>query len=80
MELSNRDSQTWEPYNPSLTENEMAELLVRVLVRDRFKDALDGKLEPELLNDLERILFEVIYPTLPMNPSENESKFMKQLH
>lgn len=46
----------------NLTEGETVELLVRMLVRKDFEDMLQGKVEPNVLNDLMKIFFDLIYP------------------
>lgn len=45
-----------------LTEGETIELLVRMLLREEFEEMLQGKLETEVLNDLTKVFFELIYP------------------
>jgi hypothetical protein len=47
------------------TEGERIEYMTRVMVRDRFMDALDGKLESSILKDFKHALFEAAYPTPP---------------
>ncbi|KAK4152137.1 hypothetical protein C8A00DRAFT_44735 [Chaetomidium leptoderma] len=46
-------------------EGEKIELLTRLMVRERFVDAVKGKLEMTLLLDLKKTLFETTYPTPP---------------
>jgi predicted methyltransferase MtxX (methanogen marker protein 4) len=46
-------------------EGDRVELLTRMLVRGRFMNAVKGRLEASVLAELERVLFEVAYPTPP---------------
>lgn len=44
------------------TEDESIELLTRSMMQDDFKNMLEDKLETNVLNDLTKIFFELIYP------------------
>ncbi|KAL7961058.1 hypothetical protein V8C34DRAFT_320308 [Trichoderma compactum] len=44
------------------TEDESIELLTRTMMRDDFENMLQDKLETNVLNDLTKIFFELIYP------------------
>lgn len=46
----------------NLTEGEIVELLVRMLVREDFEEMLQGTVEPNVLNDLMKVFFDLIYP------------------
>ncbi|KAJ4862291.1 hypothetical protein T069G_03245 [Trichoderma breve] len=46
----------------NLTEGETVELFVRMLVREDFEEMLQDKLETNVLNDLAKVFFELIYP------------------
>lgn len=48
-------------------EGDIIELLTRAIVRERFTDALRGKLEGSKLGELKEVLFETAYPTPPPN-------------
>jgi len=51
--------------NLILEEDEKIELLTRIMVRSRFMEVLNGKLEKGLLEQLKNVFFEVVYPTPP---------------
>jgi hypothetical protein len=51
--------------NLILEEDEKIELLTRMMVRSRFMEVLNGKLEKGLLEQLKNVFFEVAYPTPP---------------
>jgi hypothetical protein len=45
-------------------DGEKIEMVTRILVRDRFVDALKGRLDPDLLEKLHEVFFSVAYPTI----------------
>jgi hypothetical protein len=51
--------------NLILDEDEKIELLTRMMVRSRFMEVLNGKLEKGLLEQLKNVFFEVVYLTPP---------------
>lgn len=61
---------TRESNKQIFTEDQKTELLARMMVRQGFKGALAGRLETDLLNDLAKTFFEVIYPTPPIREPE----------
>jgi hypothetical protein len=61
---------TRESNKQIFTEDEKTEILARMMVRQGFKSALAGRLETDLLNDLAKTFFEVIYPTPPIREAE----------
>jgi hypothetical protein len=79
VELRNRNSHTWTTDQALFTESQMAESFVRVVLRDRFRATLDGTLGPPLLDDLEKIVVDVIYRGLSIRFSQSERKLMEQL-
>ncbi|KAK3379138.1 hypothetical protein B0T24DRAFT_716765 [Lasiosphaeria ovina] len=50
---------------PLIEEGERIELLTRILVKSRFRHALKGKLEEDLLEKLHSVFFDILYPTPP---------------
>jgi hypothetical protein len=46
-------------------EGERVELLSRMMVRERFMDAVRGRWEPSVVRDVVEVLFETAYPTPP---------------
>lgn len=55
------------PTSGMFNEGDIIELLTRAIVRERFTDALRGKLEGSKLGELKEVLFETAYPTPPPN-------------
>ena len=53
--------------NLILEDDEKIELLTRVMVRSRFMEVLNGKLERSLLELLRNVFFEIVYPTPPQD-------------
>lgn len=56
----------------NLTEGETVELFVRMLVREDFEEMLQGKVEPNVLNDLMKVFFDLIYPHPEMEMATEE--------
>ncbi|GAB1319254.1 hypothetical protein MFIFM68171_09464 [Madurella fahalii] len=50
-----------------LDEGQRVELITRVVVRERFMDALKGRLKEPKLSELKKVIFETTYPTPPLN-------------
>jgi hypothetical protein len=48
---------------PFLSEDQNVEMLTRVLVRDKFSELLSRRLKRSILDDLESVFFNVLYPT-----------------
>ncbi|KAH6876614.1 hypothetical protein B0T10DRAFT_610319 [Thelonectria olida] len=48
------------------SEGDKIELVTRVMVHDRFIDALKDRLDPQLLEQLHHVFFQVAYPTLEL--------------
>lgn len=50
---------------PYLDEEEKLELAIRAQVRSKFQAAMFGEAKPEALEELERVLFTLTFPTPP---------------
>ncbi|KXX73349.1 hypothetical protein MMYC01_209589 [Madurella mycetomatis] len=55
------------PLSSILDEGERVELITRVVVRERFTDLLKGRLKEPKLSEFKKVLFEITYPTPPLN-------------
>ncbi|KAI8630451.1 hypothetical protein F5Y19DRAFT_474233 [Xylariaceae sp. FL1651] len=62
-------TETLKFHHPFLDDDEEVEILTRVMVKPKFRGALSTSVEPDLLQKLERVLFEISYPTPPIKLS-----------
>jgi hypothetical protein len=53
--------------NLILGDEKKIELLIRIMVRSKFREVLSEKLERSLLDVLETVFFENLYPTPPLD-------------
>jgi hypothetical protein len=57
-------------------DDEVIELLTRVEVRSRFAEVLSGRVAEMVLRDLEKVFFEVTYPTPPITSHYGPGGFL----